>query len=1445
MLLPSALRRVAFVAATASMLAVVPLAAAQAADTVSNVSPTGALNDGVKTVTFTVSASYLAVPEPTVTFQRTADTTESVAVPADDVTVSGSTITAAVNLANRNPGAWNITVSGATAAPSADPVVSSCTGCFTVLALAPDITTISPTSIRANESGTLTVNGSRFTASNYCTSGPCTDQPKLTVSGTGVTLTGTSNATSSAITKSMTVAASAPTGRRDITVTHTDGKSDVCTGCLLIAPQVTGVAYSENTGVSSYGQGAVDRTLTVSGHGFQPGAEVTFASPTGITKNATRVLSTNTIEVDLTLTEAGNAAAPTTGNHAVTVTNPDTGAHASTHNFVITTGPQLAKSGISPNVRGRGTTSTVTFTGSGFSTGGVDIFIQDATVTPGTPTSTSVTATVVVGSGLNIAGDRDVTIVNKGDKGQFICRACFTITNLQINSISPGNLLNDGTHALTIYGSGIANDAKATFTKSGQTDVVATTTQVDGNGNWMTVQIPLSGVAPGAWNVRVDNPSTNPGTGVCTCTLNVVAAAPDITSVNPATLGEGAVDETVTITGTGFFPGATVDFSNAGVTHVVKSVTTTSIVLEVDVADGSADGPTVPTTDAPHVAVANTDGQSDTSAFTVATGPTAESIDVTRRARGTTTPITLTGLDIANGATLLVSGTGITLGTATVTQGATPVADDTVTVPVTIAADAPLSARTVTVRNPDGGRATCPACTLTITAQPTVTSVSPNTAPVGTTKVVTVSGTDFAPGATVDPGAGVTATVTANTPTALTVSLNVSPTAAVGDRSLTVNNGDGGTATLAQAYKVIAVPTAPSNVTATRGDRSAVVSWTASANDGGDPITHYTVVANPGGRTATTPDGSTTTATVTELVNGTAYTFTVFATNGAGPGPSSAASAPVTPATVPGAPTAVSAVAGNAEVSLTWTAPADNGGETITGYRITTTPGGTVKDVTGTTATITGLINGTAYTFAVAAKNVVGHGTATDSNTVTPATVPGAPRDVAAVPGNASAVVTWDAPESDGGSAITGYKVTSTPAGEPVLVGADAREATVAGLTNGTAYTFTVEAINAKGTGAPATSPSVTPFTVPGAPTGVTATAGNQSAHVTWTAPADTNGSPITGYTVVASPGGQEVEVGGDTTEADVTGLTNGTAYTFTVIAKNAAGNSAASAPSNAVTPANVPGAPTSVTATAGHGEATVSWTAPADNGSAITGYTVTTSPGGATKTVTGTSTTVTGLTNGTSYTFTVKAINAAGTGAAGTSNAVVPTWVTTLTEAATVIVGTGGTANVKGALVRSDGVGIVGATIEIYRRVAPGTSYAFLKTVRTGSNGAWATSSTVTKNTYWQARFAGAQGYDPAVSPIRLTKVRYKVTAAYSQSGRTVTVKGAVTPNAAGRTVYLRMRRSDGSLVTLAKTTVAANGTYRMARSFSRGGYTVFVYIANSTTNVAGSSPRVWLRVS
>jgi large repetitive protein len=170
--------------------------------------------------------------------------------------------------------------------------------------------------------------------------------------------------------------------------------------------------------------------------------------------------------------------------------------------------------------------------------------------------------------------------------------------------------------------------------------------------------------------------------------------------------------------------------------------------------------------------------------------------------------------------------------------------------------------------------------------------------------------------------------------------------------------------------------------------------------------------------------------------------------------------------------------------------------------------------------------------------------------------------------------------------------------------------------------------------------------------------AGNGEAAVSFSPSSSDGGSPITSYTVTATDstnplnGGQTAS--GSGSPITVTGLTNGDAYTFTVVATNGVGNSPASSPSAAVTPATVPSAPQDVSGTPSQSAIVVNWSAPAsDGGNAITSYTVSATPalGGTPVSVTAgpsaTSATVPGLTDGTQYDVTVAATNGVGTGPA------------------------------------------------------------------------------------------------------------------------------------------------------------------------------------------------------
>ena len=382
--------------------------------------------------------------------------------------------------------------------------------------------------------------------------------------------------------------------------------------------------------------------------------------------------------------------------------------------------------------------------------------------------------------------------------------------------------------------------------------------------------------------------------------------------------------------------------------------------------------------------------------------------------------------------------------------------------------------------------------------------------------------------------------------------------------------GTGSPSAPSNAVTPATVPGAPTAVTAVQaGDRAVEVSWTPPADDGASPITGYVVTSSPGGL-AVSAGAAATSVTVEDLTAGTAYTFRVAAANDLGTGAVSAPSNAVVAATVPGAPTAVTALDGDGEATVSWTAPADDGASPVTVYTLVASPGGMSLDVAATSATVSGLVNGTTYTFTVTAANAIGAGPpSAPSNPVTPATLPGAPTAVTAeVGGNAAVRVHWLPPAFDGGSAVESYRLVSNPGGVTTTVPGDALQATVDGLVLGESYTFTVAATNRRGEGPPsAASNPVTTLAVPDPPSDVTAVAGDASASLSWTAPADQGGGPVLSYRVEADPGTLEVVVAAPETTAVVPGLDNGTTYTFTVTATNAVGDSPPSQPSNAVTP--------------------------------------------------------------------------------------------------------------------------------------------------------------------------------------------------------------------------------------------------------------------------------------
>jgi uncharacterized repeat protein (TIGR02543 family) len=293
---------------------------------------------------------------------------------------------------------------------------------------------------------------------------------------------------------------------------------------------------------------------------------------------------------------------------------------------------------------------------------------------------------------------------------------------------------------------------------------------------------------------------------------------------------------------------------------------------------------------------------------------------------------------------------------------------------------------------------------------------------------------------------------------------------------------------------------------------------------------------------------------------------------------------------------------------------------------------------------------------------------------------PGAIAAPVAVPGDHAGTVTITPPSS--GGAVTSYKMIATDsAGTPIspekscVVNAPAVSCVITGLTNGTTYKFQAVATNAAGTTTSALSNSIIPASIPDAPTAVTATRGDETATVTFTAPADNGGSPITSYTLTVVETGQTFT--GSGSPITVTGLTNGSSYTFRVTATNAVGLSDSSTASAPIKIAGVADAPASVTAVAGDETATVSASGPwntmaGSGGDSVTAIVFTSMNGLHTCTATSpaTSCVMTGLTNGTAYTFTAVARNSIGNSPSASSNSVTPSGIPDAPTTVTAVAG-------------------------------------------------------------------------------------------------------------------------------------------------------------------------------
>src|SRR5439155_920130 len=287
-------------------------------------------------------------------------------------------------------------------------------------------------------------------------------------------------------------------------------------------------------------------------------------------------------------------------------------------------------------------------------------------------------------------------------------------------------------------------------------------------------------------------------------------------------------------------------------------------------------------------------------------------------------------------------------------------------------------------------------------------------------------------------------------------------------------------------------PDPPRNLSAQAVSSSEIdLSWTEPSNIGSILLSGYKIERSTDGGSHWTTIVSNTGSTATTYANkglasGITYTYRVsdITVSLLTSSPSNTSSA--TTFTVPRAPTGLTAAPSlSSQIHLSWTAPTNNGGTAITGYKIyrSTSSGietGYVSLGTVTSYTNTGLTGGTTYFYKVRAVNSVGISSTSNEASATAITVPSAPQNLQASVGGKSITLSWQATANNGGSAITGYKIErSTNSGSTwsALVsntGSTGTRYSDTGLSPDTTFTYRVSAINGIGTSPPSNTASAT-----------------------------------------------------------------------------------------------------------------------------------------------------------------------------------------------------------------------------------------------------------------------------------------------------------------------------------------------------------------------------------